>query len=189
MKEKILEVLLSGDINEFKSLLNEIKDISFFYEEYSNNTLLHLAVINNNISAAEVLISNGIELNKTNSLGKTSLHYAISNLDIKMVELLMDNNADIHIKDIFGNVPLFYAISIDLFGHSVSCNQESVKIIQSLLLHSITYESQIDKTITVNQGTVLIIMQGILHAMLQENIIQDMYYYIKKCNKSGLLST
>ncbi len=184
MIERILEALFNGNTSEFESLLHDTQNVNCCLADYSNNTLLHLAVINNKLSIVEVLIDRGSKINEVNLLGRTPLHYAISNVNTDIVKLLIKHGADIYVKDIFGKVPLFYAIAEDLFGNMRPCNQESIMIIQAILLHSLMDS----KATQIDQNTIIIIMQSILHPMLQKDIAQDIYCYIDECYKSGLLN-
>ncbi|KJV71461.1 ankyrin repeat domain-containing protein [Orientia tsutsugamushi] len=58
-------------------------------------TALHLAVKENKLDCAELLISEGIDLNAKNSFGYTALYNAIICDNVEAVKLLIDANADL----------------------------------------------------------------------------------------------
>ena len=76
-----------------------------YQNEFTGNTYLHLAVIQQNINLIKILIDKGIFIDVQNNDGNTALHlaYYINNLDI--IKLLIDNNVDFAVKNKKGLIP------------------------------------------------------------------------------------
>lgn len=70
-----------------------------------SRTALHLAVINNRISSAAVLLEFGANVNQRDVELKTPLWYAVRNVNIGMTKLLLENGADVSASGI-PDVPL-----------------------------------------------------------------------------------
>lgn len=90
----------------FKLFVDLKADI--FSKDNFNNTLLHLAVRENNFSMVEYLLDQGLDVNCKNKFGITPLSYVNYREDKfygSVMELLLERNADPNKKDIFGKTP------------------------------------------------------------------------------------
>jgi hypothetical protein len=86
--------------------------------EYGNNlglgtlyptgevTPLHVAVANQNLQLAQLLLGHGADVNARDGTGRTPLHYAVNRRDLELIRLLLDAKADPDAKDSAGQTPL-----------------------------------------------------------------------------------
>lgn len=80
-------------------------------DEYGN-TILHYAVMKNNLETAVFLIEEGIvDIDHQNTAGSVALHFAVMKDSIEMTRLLIEKGADIHLKDKKGLSPLDISLS------------------------------------------------------------------------------
>jgi ankyrin repeat protein len=80
-----------------------------------SQTLLHWAVEQHNIDAAEILITNGANINAKTAKGRTPLHSAALYYNWKdIAELLISKGAQVNAKNIYGRTPLHLAASKDM---------------------------------------------------------------------------
>jgi ankyrin repeat protein len=96
------------------------KDTSNRYENAINNnenTLLHLAVMNDKFSEedllefmSKLLACDGVNINARNSGGNTPLHLAAERCDFEKIKLLLKYNAALNIKNKEGKIPLHMAM-------------------------------------------------------------------------------
>ena len=72
------------------------------HTDINNDTLLHLALIEHNLPAVELLVRHGVDLDaqSTRGSGMTALHIAVLINSTYVVELLLANGADTSIKDV-----------------------------------------------------------------------------------------
>jgi hypothetical protein len=80
--------------------LNLTKNINALYDD--NLSILHIAIINNNIDIIKQLISDNININIQNKDCNTSLHLACLLKSYDIVKLLIDNNINKNIVNIDG---------------------------------------------------------------------------------------
>ena len=78
-------------------------------DEYGR-TLLHNAIIDQDLKAARKYITSGYDINLTDDNGWTPLHFACQNYDLKSVKLLIENGSKLDPIDKYGNTPLFKAV-------------------------------------------------------------------------------
>ncbi|MCP5491896.1 MAG: ankyrin repeat domain-containing protein [Chlamydiales bacterium] len=78
--------------------------------EFSEDSVLHYAIMNDYLDAVYLLLKMGANVNAENSLKQTPLHYAVHKGDEKTLTLLLKNNACIDERDIYGKTPLHYAV-------------------------------------------------------------------------------
>lgn len=84
-------------------------DINHVYSD--GNTPLLLALKNNHLEIASILISIGAYVNFIDEFGNTPLSIATQMNNAEIVNLLIGSGADVNIPDINGNTPLFVAVS------------------------------------------------------------------------------
>ena len=77
----------------------------------AQSTPLDLAILNEHIKTAKLLIDNGADLNAKYNYGYTPLH-TINNIDI--IQLLIDKGTDVNAKNNTGNTPLHYAKNLKI---------------------------------------------------------------------------
>lgn len=85
-------------------------DLSIFKDK-ENNTLLHLAVLNNRSKLVKYLFYQKLSLEAKNNDENTPLHLAVENNDTDLAMYLLSVGADIEAKNIDGNTPLKIAIA------------------------------------------------------------------------------
>ncbi|HJZ24340.1 MAG TPA: ankyrin repeat domain-containing protein, partial [Candidatus Babeliales bacterium] len=81
--------------------------------EHPAKTPLMNAVINKNITMAEMLLDAQAQVNLEDQLGTTALHMAVRDNHIEMVNLLIKYNADMNLRDQYDYTPLDVAIQKD----------------------------------------------------------------------------
>ncbi|WP_339046405.1 ankyrin repeat domain-containing protein [Candidatus Mesenet endosymbiont of Agriotes lineatus] len=74
------------------------------------DTPLHLAVFNNDINTAELLINLEADVNLGSSAGLTALHLAVEKNNPNIVKILIKSGADIDQKDKLGRTPLYLTV-------------------------------------------------------------------------------
>jgi ankyrin repeat protein len=74
-----------------------------------NTTILHVAILMQNLKLAELLIDKGANVNAVNTDGNTPLHMAARNKNLKAVELLIDKGANVNAVNKDENTPLHVA--------------------------------------------------------------------------------
>lgn len=98
-----------GKLEEFKADLHGIDNINHVLE--SGDTLIHYAVLAENLEIVKILIDKGIDVNaKDRYSGQTCLHYCGQNGNIDMAKLLLDNGALLSVTDLYGNEPLWTSV-------------------------------------------------------------------------------
>ncbi|MCW9055456.1 MAG: ankyrin repeat domain-containing protein, partial [Gammaproteobacteria bacterium] len=78
--------------NDINKLHNTLKHITINQTDNENNSLLHHAALQHNISAAKLLLKKGIHTKITNNVGNTALAIAASKGNIKLVQLLIKSS-------------------------------------------------------------------------------------------------
>jgi len=95
---------LSPDCIALLKTVSDTTDFSYVKFNSINETnllganALHCVAIWGEVSSAQILIENGIEINKNGEHGYTPLHEAISQENIEMVKYLLSNGADPSIR-------------------------------------------------------------------------------------------
>jgi len=85
-------------------------------ENPRHNSLLEIAIINNDLAGAKNIIDEGrIDCNYQNKDGRTALHFAAAQDAIQIVLLLLQHGADIAIQDFQGWTPLHAAVDANAF--------------------------------------------------------------------------
>jgi hypothetical protein len=103
-----------GSPDKIKELLAEGEDVNS--QCWGIGMPLHAAVLFNRRSeAADVLLSNGADVNAKDVTGRTPLHQAVMEADLTMVQVLLRYGAEVNVKDPSDRTPLHEAV-ID--GHA-----------------------------------------------------------------------
>ena len=84
--------------HELKQLLDN-KDLQ-------DNTVLHMAALNNDVKTAELCLDHGADVNTRKSKETTPLHIAASKGNLEMAELLISRGAGVDLKDGDSKAPL-----------------------------------------------------------------------------------
>lgn len=108
---EIFQVIMKESISDSNSNNNSNSksdnNNSNSYSNYKNGeTLLHIAVYEDNIEAVKSLIRCGANVNSQNAIGWSSLHSAACKGNLEVVKLLIDHGADIYIEDNDGDNPI-----------------------------------------------------------------------------------
>ncbi|XP_067658953.1 E3 ubiquitin-protein ligase MIB2-like isoform X2 [Haliotis asinina] len=100
---------LSGDIEVPRQMIQ--RDAAVVNSTIRRGQLspLHIAVLNEFVGLAGLLISANAKVNARDENGKAPLHLAVHRGNMELVELLIESNADINIRDNDGNTPLHAA--------------------------------------------------------------------------------
>ena len=103
-----LELAIDNDLIDIVKIL--IKKIS----EETNNPELHIAIRYESTKIVNLLINEGVDINKPDNSGNTPLQSAIKNKLSEIAEILIEKGADINTPDNSGNTPLHLAIKYRL---------------------------------------------------------------------------
>ena len=92
------------------------EDTKFFHPKCRDRrTLLHVAVLDENMEFVKWLVSQGADVNAKQKNGDTPLHEAVHyNEGIAIVKFLVSKGADVHAKGVCGWTPLFYTNGSDI---------------------------------------------------------------------------
>ena len=105
-KETFMSYAIKRNNTDIINLLLTSPIINLSYQnEFTGNTYLHLAVIQQNIKLIKTLLDKGIFIDIQNNEGNTALHlaYYVNNIDI--IKLLIENDIDFSIKNKKGLIP------------------------------------------------------------------------------------
>jgi len=86
------------DTTELKQLLDN-KDLQ-------DNTVLHMAALNNDVKTAKLCLDHGADVNTKKSKETTPLHMAATKGNLEMAELLISRGAGVNMKDGDSKAPL-----------------------------------------------------------------------------------
>ena len=107
-----------GDLEKISDLLNAGASINQTDGPHGF-TPLHKAALEGRVSAAELLIDRGAEVDVRRSLGATPLHDAAFRGEASVVKLLIEKGADVNARDVQGSTPLHWAT----YTGDVSCGE------------------------------------------------------------------
>ncbi|KJV85655.1 ankyrin repeat family protein, partial [Orientia tsutsugamushi str. UT76] len=121
-KYSLHSAIQDGDIKKVKQLIN--KDSTLVNSKYKNGTTaLSVALKYKNLPIAELLLSNGANVNAKNNDGHTALHLVVDTIQVYYeffekyptycndhIALLLKYNADVNIENNQGNTPLSDAV-------------------------------------------------------------------------------
>ena len=85
--------------NDIKMLRDNLKFYNINIVDEKNNSLLHIAILNNNPEIVSFLVMNSINLNSQNEAGYTPLHFSILYNHFGIFKLLISQRADINLLD------------------------------------------------------------------------------------------
>ena len=98
--------------NDFKRLKDNLKYVNINAKDEKSFSLLHYAVLNNNLEMVRYLLLNNIDVNSQNDRLDTALHIAVTYNYLGIFKVLVKNNADINIKNIDLETPLMISIKL-----------------------------------------------------------------------------
>ena len=99
--------------------LNEVSlDQGLIPIQNSGGTVFHIAVKENAVNLASLLIKKGIRVSSRDPKSVTPLHIAAQYAEAPMVKLLLANGADVEAVDDFQRTPLQAALQAALIGNS-----------------------------------------------------------------------
>lgn len=105
--EDIFWLVHENKINRLNDILN--KNI-INVRNVIKQSLLHEAVVTQNLDIAKILISKKINVNNQDYNGQTALHYMPLYKNIEIAKLILENGGDVNQQDSWGNTPLWAAI-------------------------------------------------------------------------------
>ena len=92
-------------------------DESQALENYRHNSILEIAVMNNDVSQVQELLNNQkIDINYQNKDGRTALHFAAAQDNNRIAQLLLEHGANITTADWQGWTPLHVAVDANAFA-------------------------------------------------------------------------
>ncbi|QED23929.1 ankyrin repeat domain-containing protein [Candidatus Deianiraea vastatrix] len=97
-KTEICKQVYTGDIQRVEAILKKNKK-QINVKENHGNSLLHIAVLNQDLSMIKILLKYGANINAQDKGGATALHIAARGNLNTVVEALLEANADINIQD------------------------------------------------------------------------------------------
>lgn len=85
-----------GDVSMLERFIKQGADINMV--DTVNSNALMIAVLNNQVESAKILIQNGININHVNKYDATAFWYAMNEKNKKMLQLLLDNGANTSVQ-------------------------------------------------------------------------------------------
>ena len=108
---RIKDSIASGNVEYVKDIY-KAEDLTYNVKvDYTNDTGLHLAVIEGQGYISKYFIDQGADKESKNYLGYTPLLTAVREERRKMAKLLLECGADVNAKNIEGDTPLLIAAS------------------------------------------------------------------------------
>ena len=135
--EDVVSLIKSASIgNNVDNINYLVKTLGIDVDTKDTNTMLHYAIGNGSIEAANELIKLGADIDNTNANFKTSLHYVIENNSNKLLEsvnLLLSKNANPNIQDKNGNTALHLAV---INAHNSKEYSKYIEVINALIKYN-----------------------------------------------------
>ena len=75
-------------------------------KDSQDNTVLHMAALNNDVKTAKLCLDHGADVNTKKSKETTPLHVAATKGNLEMAELLISRGAGVNMKDRDSKAPL-----------------------------------------------------------------------------------
>ena len=108
--QDILTAVNNGNLEQVKMLLQQNPELIRTRDQYQNS-LLTLALLQNDFAVAKFLIESGIDVKYgREDTGGNEIFRAISSGSLEITKLIYEKGVDIHSKDRWGNTPLDGAI-------------------------------------------------------------------------------
>jgi ankyrin repeat protein len=108
--QTVHEVTLNGNQTEMDRLL-DLNPRLINVPDYDKNTLLHLAVLRNEIAEVKDLLARGAKVNAQNTVKMTPMHFAAKQGEREIAELMLAYHPDLTLRDSRGWTPLTWAIN------------------------------------------------------------------------------
>ncbi|OXU20402.1 hypothetical protein TSAR_008714 [Trichomalopsis sarcophagae] len=102
-------------------------------KDENGNTLLHLAVKNDNIDVVKLLLNKGALVNDKTESGRTALHIAVEWGREENIRLLLSKGAGVNSKDKDGRTPLHLVVGKDVYFYGKKIVERFEKITKLLL--------------------------------------------------------
>ncbi len=81
-------------------------------------TLLHMAILNNEIGFVCQLLKNGVDINIQSNIGGNVLHFCIINNNYELLNFFVKKNVDINAKNIANLTPLLLALTYNKYDYA-----------------------------------------------------------------------
>lgn len=107
--KKILKLIIKQGFTTAKKQ----KKFSIDVEDTERNTLLHLAVKQDNLIAVQELLTNGANVNAENIDWNTPLHLAVQKGNVAILQVLLTNGANVNAENKDQNTPLHLVVQKD----------------------------------------------------------------------------
>lgn len=105
---RLVEAVQAGDAKAVASALSQGANPSMVVADFSDPTVLHLAVMHGHLRIVKLLLNRGADVEATDRFGLTPLHYAAA-AAADVTQVLIDAGANPDQTDIEGNAPIHYA--------------------------------------------------------------------------------
>jgi len=105
----IFDLAASGNAEKLETHIKKCPELINLQRKHDGDTPLHIAVEENHLESAGVLIAGGAEVNIQARNGQTPLHLAVKNRNKELASLLIENGADFYIRDHFHYTPLHWS--------------------------------------------------------------------------------
>ncbi len=113
-EESIIDLIKAQKIDELKAKFSED---SINTRDEDGNSLLHIAVLQNDPETVRFLLSMNANINAIDAMGRTPLLVGLENQCNEAVSVLVYNNADIYIKDYENRSAFEYALKNGLIDY------------------------------------------------------------------------
>ena len=109
-KREWRKVIENGDVSQILKLISDGVDLKGYYDGF---TVLHWAVLKNNVEIAKILLDsqiNDVNCYSSDNESDTPLHLACLECDLDMVKFLLERGANVDAVNRSGQTPIFYAV-------------------------------------------------------------------------------
>ncbi|QCE43394.1 ankyrin repeat domain-containing protein [Psychroserpens sp. NJDZ02] len=119
----IFQAAQNGNVSKIKLALANGTDINITRDNDANQSMLHYAANFNHLNLVQLLVENGIDINKGDTYGKTALHIAARKGALLIVKHLIEHGAIIDKKNEENETPFNEAI----YNNSIECAEILIK--------------------------------------------------------------